>query len=49
MADRKVGTRKPGAKRKQSWEAKELGDIRKYWVPRWLSKEGKRRAAKRTT
>jgi hypothetical protein len=40
---------KTGRKKKQSWEAKELSDINKYWVRPWGSKEGKRQTAKRST
>lgn len=48
-ANRKVGKRKGKGSRKQSWEAKELGDIRKNWQPGWLSGEGKRRVARKST
>lgn len=45
----KSNKRKPTPNRKSSWEAKELGDIRRNWRPGWLSSEGKRRSDRRKT
>jgi hypothetical protein len=37
--------RAKSAKKKPSWEAKELGEINKYWKREPISREGKRQAA----
>jgi len=48
-ANRKVGKRKPARKAQPSWEAKELGDINKYWKPELMTREYQRKLSRKST